>query len=131
MFFLRGRRRRKLLASPLSDKQRRIMVQAAPLTARLPDDLSARHEGIVLALLDEKNYEGAGGQEVTEEMRLCVAGQAALLQLRPGADFYPDLDTILVYPDAFTVNHDEYDDETGLVTEQEADLSGESWTRGP
>ena len=112
MFFFRGRRRRKLLATPLTADQREVMYRAAPLTERLvaglpdypghpghpghpdhPDHppggisnevggLRARHEGIVQVLLHDKHFEGADGLEVTEEMRLCIAGQAALLQLR-------------------------------------------------
>ena len=129
MFFLRGRRRDKLLATPLTDEQRRIMRRVAPLATQLPNALISRHEGIVGALLHEKHFEGANGMDVTDEMQLCIVAQAALLQLREGADFYPGLDTVLVYPDAFTVEHEEYD-ETGLITELEADLSGESWQRG-
>lgn len=130
MFFLRKRRREKHLKSRLADDQRLAMHRFAPLAAHLPDPLRARHEGIVQVLLHEKTYEGADTQEITEEIRLCIAAQAALLQLREGADYYPGLDTILVYPDAFTVDHDEYDEETGLVSSEEAELSGESWTRG-
>ena len=129
MFFFTGRKRAKLLQTPLTDDQRALMHRAAPLTARLPADLRTRHEGVVQVLLQEKTFEGADGLAITDEMRLCIAGQAALLQLRDGADYYPGLDTILVYPEAFTVenaHHDEY----GLVTEAEDDLSGESWQRG-
>jgi MtfA peptidase len=130
MFFLRNRRRNKLLTTPLSAEQRQAMHTAAPLSSRLPASLKPRHEGLTQLLLSEKTYEGADGQEITEEIRLCIAAQAALLQLRKDADYFPGLDTILVYPDAFIVDHDQYDEETGLVTSEEADLSGESWTRG-
>ena len=137
MFFLRGRKRKKLLASSLTEEQRAVMHRMAPLTAKLaaaadghppggtpaqynaPDngagagerppggqpaiDLRARHEGIVNLLLAEKHFEGADGLEVTDDMKLCIAGQAALLQLRADADYYPGLDTVLVYPEPFVV----------------------------
>ncbi len=129
MFFFAGRRRAKLLQMKLTREEREVMYRTAPLTARLPHDLLARHEGIVKVLLNEKSFEGADGLELTDGMKLCIAGQAALLQLREDADYYPGLDTILVYPEPFVVDH-EHHDESGLVTQEETDLSGESWTRG-
>lgn len=129
MFFFRGRKRRKLLETPLDAEQRAVMHRAAPLTAVLPPELAARHEGAVQVLLGEKSWEGAGGLELTADMRLAIAGQAALLQLRDDADHYPGLDTVLVYPDVFVVEH-EVMDEDGLVHGGEDELAGESWQRG-
>ena len=129
MFFLRGRRRKKFLETPLTEDQRRLLHAAAPLCAALPAELGARHEGVVQVLLAEKHFEGAQGLEVDESMRLAIAGQAALLQLRTGADFYPGLDTVLVYPDAFVVQDEEYDPD-GLVHEGPDERAGESWQRG-
>jgi Mlc titration factor MtfA (ptsG expression regulator) len=129
MFFLRGRRRRRLLATPLPPAQRQLLAAAAPLCAALPEVLRARHEGVVQVLLTEKHFEPAGGIVLTETMRLAIAGQAALLQLRAGADYYPGLDTILVYPKAFVVDQAEADEE-GFVHEGRDELAGESWQRG-
>ncbi len=129
MFFLRGRRRRRLLATPLAPTQRQLLAAAAPLCAALPADLRARHEGIVQVLLAEKHFEPAGGIALTETMRLAIAGQAALLQLRAGADYYPGLDTILIYPKSFVVDQAEADEE-GFVHEGRDELAGESWQRG-
>lgn len=125
----RGKRRRALLETPLPDDRRARMLALAPLTARLPAALRARHEGVVQVLLAEKRFEGAGGLDVTEDMRLAIAGQAALLQLRAGADYYPGLHSIVIYPTAFTVAHERPDDD-GLVHFDEDELSGESWGHG-
>ena len=129
MFFLRGRRRKKLLATPLSEAQRRLLHGAAPLCAALPETLRARHEGVVQVLLTEKHFEAAGGLDLDAAMQLNIAGHAALLQLREDADYYPGLDTILVYPDTFVV-HDERWDEGGVVHEGPDERAGESWQRG-
>lgn len=125
----KGRRRRELLATPLPPEQRARMHAVAPLTARLPEALRARHEGAVQVLLAEKRWEGAGGLDVTGDMRLAIAGQAALLQLRAGADYYPGLHSIVIYPTAFNVAHERVDDD-GLVHVEEDELSGESWGQG-
>lgn len=127
--FGRGRRRQKLLQTPLPEDRRARLHEVAPLTKRLPAELQTRHEGVVQVLLAEKRFEGAGGLEVTEDMRLAIAGQAALLQLRAGADYYPGLHSIVVYPEAFTVAHERPDDD-GLVHLDEDELSGESWQTG-
>ncbi|MCP4571311.1 MAG: zinc-dependent peptidase [bacterium] len=129
MFFFRGRKRRKLLETPLDANQRALMHRTAPLTAVLPPAYVPRHEGAVQVLLEEKSWEGAGELDLTPEMRMAVAGQAALLQLRQDADHYPGLDTVLVYPNAFVVDH-EVMDEDGLVHGGEDELAGESWQRG-
>lgn len=129
MFLLRGRRRRSLMNTPLPPEQRRLMLAAAPLCATVPPDLQARHEGGVQVLLAEKHFESAGGLDLTEPMRLAIAGQAALLQLRTGADHFPGLDTILVYPDTFVVDEPE-PDEFGFVHEGPDERAGESWQRG-
>jgi MtfA peptidase len=129
MFLFRGRRRRRLLQTPLTTEQRGLLHAGAPLCAALPTALQPRHEGVAQVLLAEKHFEGAGGLEITDAMRLAIAGQAALLQLRQGADHYPGLDTILVYPDTFVVDLPE-PDEDGLVHEGPDERAGESWQRG-
>ena len=129
MFFLRGHRRRRLLQTPLAAAERQRLYAAAPLCAELPPNLQPRHEGIIQVLLAEKHFEAAGGLVLSGDMPLAIAGLAALLQLRQGADYYPGLDTILIYPEAFVVEVAE-PDEDGLVHEGVDERSGESWQRG-
>lgn len=129
MFLLKGRRRRRLLATPLTASQRELLASLAPLCAALPQPLRARHEGVVQILLAEKHFEAAGGLELEEAMPLAIAGQAALLQLREAADFYPGLETVLIYPEAFEVELSE-PDEHGFVHEGRDERAGESWQRG-
>ncbi|MCB1182289.1 zinc-dependent peptidase [bacterium] len=129
MFFFGRRRRGKLLATPLDPGRRTLLHRVAPLCARLRGELAARHEGVVNVLLAEKNFETAEGLVLTDEMRLAVAGQAALLQLHEGAEYYPGLASIILYPESFTVRHERWGDD-GLVHEEPDDLSGESWAQG-
>lgn len=126
----RGRRRKKLLQTPLDAAVRAELHAVAPLVATLPDTIRARHEGVLQILLAEKHFEAAGGLELTGSMKLAIAGQAALLQLRQDADFYPGLDTILVYPEAFVVPQMEVDESGHLVHDGPDERAGESWQRG-
>jgi hypothetical protein len=77
----------------------------------------------------EKNFEGCGGLRLEEDMVPVICAQAGLLQMGPGADYYPGLDSVLVYPEAFVVDHPR-EDEAGIVSEEEEELAGESWQRG-
>ena len=51
--------------------------------------------------LDEKRFEGCGGLEITDEIRVTIAAQACVLLLHRETDFYPKLQSILVYPHAY------------------------------
>lgn len=129
MFFFRRNRRPDLLASRLDDHQWTLVCQTAPLLGRLPVDLQARVQGVTRLLLAEKNFEGCGGLALMPDMPLIICAQAALLQLGSGADYYPGLDSVLIYPEAFLVHHPRFD-EAGLMIEGEEELAGESWQRG-
>jgi Mlc titration factor MtfA (ptsG expression regulator) len=63
-------------------------------------------------------------------MRVLIAGMACLLILRPDARVYPHLRSVLLYPTAFWVRHQE-PDEIGVVYEDEVLQVGESqeWGR--
>ena len=54
--------------------------------------------GHIQVFLAEKRFEGCGGFEITNEVRVTIAAQACLLLLHRGTDYFPGLLTILVYP---------------------------------
>lgn len=74
----------------------------------------------------EKRFEGVGGLEMTDEVRVTVAAQACLLVLHRAADDYPALSTILVYPSAYRARETEHG-EFGMVTEIEQVRAGEAY----
>jgi Mlc titration factor MtfA (ptsG expression regulator) len=122
---LSRRRRRAAMARPLDPALVAHERRNVPLRARLPGPLAARHDALVAAFLAEKRYEGCGGLEVTDEMRVTVAALACLLVLgRRG--HYDGLHSVLLYPSAFWVE-DEFEDEAGVVQRRRRDLSGEAW----
>jgi len=129
MFFTRKRKRQKLLTSPLAPAVEAQISGLSPLYARAPEAVRERLAGPIQVLLEEKHWEGCDGLVLTDAMRLVIAAHAGLLQLRRDADFYPALDTVLVYPETFVVSH-EVEDEHGFVREGEDELAGESWQRG-
>ena len=58
-------------------------------------------QGLVQIFLAEKTFEGCGGLELTDEIKVTIAAQACLLLLHRQTDVYPRLVTILVYPSAY------------------------------
>ena len=98
------------------------------LYAKLSGDDRRELEQDVQVFLHEKSFEGGGGVEITDEMRVTIAAQACVLLLHRDTLVYPDLETILVYPSTYVVKAQRRD---GFVVIEgpEARL-GESWQRG-
>jgi len=94
----------------------RIVAGNVPLDARLPasDRIELRRR--MQIFLAEKRFEGVGGLEMADEIRVTVAAQACLLLLHRDDDDYPALSTILVYPTAYRVPIREHSAD-GMVTE--------------
>lgn len=128
--FLKKRRRARLREQPFPEAWARMLAVNAPAYRRLPDDLRAQLHGHTHVLLAEKHFEGCNGLEITDEVRVTIAGQASLLILNRETEYYPDLVTILVYPSVFYADLVEPDEGGQIVSEYTEDRSGESWEVG-
>jgi len=107
-----------------------MLAARLPHFDRITPELRARFEPRVVEFLAGKKFYGCNDLAVTEDMRVLVAGMACLLILREDARVYPGLRSVLLYPTAFWVRHQEPDD-IGLVYEDEVLQVGESqeWGR--
>jgi Mlc titration factor MtfA (ptsG expression regulator) len=123
---VRRRRRRQAFERSLPDTMHAAMERNVALVTALPDDERRRLEALVIAFLDEKQFVGCNGLEVTDEIRVTIAAQACLLLLGRPRSLYDELQSILVYPSAFFVE-DEVHDEAGVVERRRRELSGEAW----
>jgi Mlc titration factor MtfA (ptsG expression regulator) len=99
--FLKRRRRRNLRAQAVPPAWTSILTRNLPLFGRLPVQDRVELLSHVQVFLAEKRFEGCGGLELTEEIRLTIAAQACLLLLHRETDYYPQLSTILVYPSTY------------------------------
>jgi hypothetical protein len=77
----------------------------------------------------EKNFEGCGGLEMTEEIKVTIAAQACVLMLNRCPSFYPNLDSILVYPSSYFAKDIDYLS-FGAHVIHESFRMGESWKHG-
>ncbi|MCB0346499.1 MAG: zinc-dependent peptidase [Bdellovibrionales bacterium] len=130
IFFQWWRRydRRMLRASAFPEKWREFLNNQVPLYARLPDELKRELEGHIQVFLSEKYFEGAGGLEITDEMRVTVAAQACVLLLGRNTNYYPQLSSIIIYPAAYIAEHITHE---GLVEIRDNQVRlGEAWHRG-
>ena len=124
------RRRERIRGQPFPSAWRRILRERVPLVARLPADLQMRLRRHILVFVAEKPFVGCQGQALTDEIRVTIAAKACLLLLgHPRSAYYPRLNEVLVYPDAFVVTR-ERPLGAGVVQEQRHATTGESWTRG-
>lgn len=126
---LRRSRRARLFAKELPPEQVEILERNVPLYRKMPEELKAELRGHVNVFLNEKEFRGCNGLEVTDEIRVTIAGHACILILNRESEYFPGFSSILVYPDTYLVNEVTYD---GVVEVEGQDArSGESWHRGP
>lgn len=121
---LRGRR--EAVPQRVPPQWRELIERRLPLVARLDTVQRERFDRAVERFLAGKRFVGCAGLEVSDEMRILVAGMACLMILRPGAGVFPRLAKVLLYPGPFLVPVDE-PDELGLVADQPEERIGESW----
>jgi Mlc titration factor MtfA (ptsG expression regulator) len=126
--FFKKHHRAAIRAEPMPDAWRAILTKNIPYLALLPEGDLTELEARVRVFLAEKQFEGCGGLELTDEMKVTIAGQACLLVLHRDDDIYPDLESILVYPHAYRVSAKHR--EGAVVVEGDEVRLGESWERG-
>ena len=127
--FFKNRRRRKLREQPFPESWREIIALNAPLCAELHDARRTELDDLVQIFIAEKNFEGCGGLDLTDEMSVTIAAQACLLLLGRETDIYPRMQSVLVYPTTFVPRMVEENDD-GLVEEYDDPLDGEAWGTG-
>jgi Mlc titration factor MtfA (ptsG expression regulator) len=125
----KNRRRTRLRSQPLPPDWLDNITRNVPFYNRLPRADQEELQGHIQVFLDEKCFEGCGGLELTDEIKVTIAAQACLLLLHRKTDYYPRLITILVYPDAYVARTIEPMG-GGTVLESETARLGEAWKSG-
>jgi Mlc titration factor MtfA (ptsG expression regulator) len=104
----KSRRRARLRGKPVPPAWRAILERNLPIFTRLSAQDQAELLGHTQVFLAEKHFEGVGGLELTDEIRVTIAGQACLLLLHRDTDYYPDLVSIVVYPSGYTATEERH-----------------------
>lgn len=128
--WLRNRRRKKILATPMPEHWAAILEHNVAQLSRLTTQQRSLLYQRVQIFVKEKYWEGCNGFEITEEVKLTIAGQACLITLGFAKDCFDHLKTILVYPDTYAAT-DNFQNSIGVLTEGTSFRLGESWGKGP
>jgi Mlc titration factor MtfA (ptsG expression regulator) len=123
--WMKNQRRRQLLLEPFPDCWRKYLRD----NVRHYEHLDARRrttvEQVVQVLSAEKNWVGGAGFNVTHEMKVTIAGQAAILVLGLEEPYYFDgVLSIIVYQGPYR-----HPMRSGFIPG--VALHGEAWYRGP
>lgn len=127
---LRDRRRRAILAEPISDEARGWIEANVAHYALLTDSEKRQLGDDARVFVAEKEWEGGNGFSLTAEMKLTIAAQACLLLLgwsgEKRAELFPNVHAIIVYPAGY---HTLGRTRQGLIeTEAETGRLGEAWS---
>src|SRR5262245_49079287 len=106
-------RRRRLLARPLPERWETILRRNVAVYSRLGEDERRRLRDVARILVAEKSWEGGAGLPVTEEMKVTIAAQAGLMLLGMAHDYFSHILSVLVYPSAFELPLEDWEDEAG------------------
>ena len=122
-------RKQRLLNKAFPQQWRDILMERLPVYTVLQEQERHKLEQLIHLFLDDKEFYGCAGLEVTDVMKVCIAAEACLLLLGQSGPIYPKLQSILVYPTGFLAKRDLHQ-EDGTVVAGEHHLLGESWGNG-
>jgi len=129
VFGIKRKRRERLRAQQMPTAWVEIIERNVPYYRRLSPEDRRELQGHVQVFLAEKRFEGCGGLEITDEIRLTIAAQACVLLLHRATDYYPQLRVILVYPHMYIAEATRRFP-GGIVVEGREIRLGESWMAG-
>jgi Mlc titration factor MtfA (ptsG expression regulator) len=124
--WLRGRRSAPALPDALWD----LTLSRYPfLSRRTPED-RRKLRALAAEFLACKEFHGAGGLVITDEIALAIAAQAVLPALHLGLRWYDDFVGIVVHPDQVVARRKATDD-AGVAHQWDEALAGEAMDQGP
>jgi Mlc titration factor MtfA (ptsG expression regulator) len=127
--WLRTRRRRLLAEQPFPPAWSTILDRHVKQSHWLSADERTALQAWVQVFIAEKRFEGCGGMEIDDEVRVAIAGQAGLTVLGLGEQFFDRLRSVLVYPGDYLVPRTTPLAGGGELQWQEQRL-GETWSGG-
>jgi Mlc titration factor MtfA (ptsG expression regulator) len=126
----RLRERRTLRRRAIPDTLWELTLARYPFLAGRDADELATLRTLATLFLAEKEFAGAHGFEVSDEIAVAIAAQACLPVLRLGLARYAGFVGIVVHPDEVVARR-EVVDEDGIVHHYDETLAGEAMEGGP
>jgi Mlc titration factor MtfA (ptsG expression regulator) len=131
--WFREHRRKKItqVAFPISWEE--ILRRNVAHYSMLEDTERANLRALIQVFIAEKNWEGAGGLELDDEIRVTISAQACLLLLGLPHNYYQNVQSIIVYPSTVVPPQREssfFENRIAPVEVQKLIL-GQAFLRGP
>lgn len=92
------KRRKKIREKPFPSTWEDILRRNVAHYCLLNASERAELRALIQVFIVEKNWEGAGGLTLTDEIRVTISAQACLLLLGLPHNYYQNVETIIVYP---------------------------------
>ena len=121
------------LAAPapeISAEHWQRVERTLPFLDYLPPQDRGRLRDMALELLRRKEFHGAQGLQLDDDMLLSIALQASLPVLNIGLQAYDGWVGVVVYPGDFVIPR-RIVDEAGVLHEYDDEVLGEAWEGGP
>ncbi len=96
--WFRDRRRKKLTRAVFPAAWEEIIRRNVAHYCRLEEHERAHLRALIRVFIAEKEWEGAGGLEPDDEIRVTISAQACLLILALPHNYYRNVHSIIVYP---------------------------------
>lgn len=125
--WLRNRRRQRILAMPFPEAWERHLERNFGHFDHLIKDEKTTLRHVIKVLITEKRWEAAHGFSIDDTHKVTVAANAALLLLGMQHDYYSNVSSIILFPDAITGVPRHHQD--GVVSEESA--LGLAYSDGP
>ncbi|MEX0742468.1 MAG: M90 family metallopeptidase, partial [Phycisphaeraceae bacterium] len=122
-------KRRRILAEPFPEDLEHVLREHLPVYRTLSGEERAKIQNDSRILMAEKHWEGCGGLNLTDRMKVLIAAQAVLLILSLQHDYYRRVGSILVYPDTF-IAPSKAEGPGGMVSESDVPAHGQAVSSG-
>jgi Mlc titration factor MtfA (ptsG expression regulator) len=122
--------RQRRAAPPIPENLWQSVLAAYPFLAHRPSDERVQLRTLAARFLQDKEFHGAQGLTITDEIALSIAAQAVLPVLHLGLGWYDDFVGIVVHPGEVVARRTQVD-ETGVVHAYDEVLVGEAMDQGP
>lgn len=131
--WLRKRRRKKILQTPFPLKWQETVTEKLRHYSYLDKQEQRQLQQLVQIFIAEKKFEGCGGLQINDEIRVVIAAQACLLVLGLPPFQYLQLESVIVYPTTVTIppSRQSLFAASGTIVPDSQAILGQAFLRGP
>jgi len=127
-----GNRRKEIIAQPFAQEWLSILGVNVKQYGLLTEAEQVRLRDDLRIFMAEKYWEGVQGFEIDDEVKITISALACLLTIGFAEhDYFPNVQTIVVYPDAYVASSASQLGESQAIDLSDQPRLGEAHGRGP